>query len=149
MTITLSWIPTLDPDFANSLALRYGWPLSLRLRLDVLLHGSATPSRPLALAALAFDVASVIALVLATLVATHIGACLLNRKPRRTVASLCMLVVAAAMILAFCRWKTSIMISVMFCAFFYCVASLVALAGMILLRLELPRIEEPGPDPRD
>ncbi len=145
VAITLSRIPILDPDFADSLALRYGWPLSLRLKLDVLLHRAATPSRSLTFAALAFDLASVIALVLATLVATHIGACLLNRKPRRTVASLGMLVAAAAIILALCRWSSSILISVLFCAFFYGVASLVALAGMVLLRLELPRAEEPGP----
>jgi hypothetical protein len=149
VAITLSQIPILAPDFAESLALRYGWPLSLRLKLDVLLYPSAAPSRSLTLAAWAFDVASAIALVLATLVATHLGACLLNRKTRRTVGSLCRLVLATAMILASCRWKTSIMISVMLCTFFYGVASLVALAGMILLRLELPRIEEPAPDRPD
>lgn len=147
VAITLARIPLLDPDFADSLALRYGWPVSLRLKLDVVLHHSATPSPTLAFAAMAFDVASVVALVLATLVATHIGACLLNRKPRRTVASLCILVAAAAMILALCRWNISIMTHVMFCAFFYGVASLVALAGMVLFRLELPRAEEPGPEP--
>ncbi|MHB1558109.1 MAG: hypothetical protein ACYC61_11655 [Isosphaeraceae bacterium] len=147
VAITLSRIPLLDPDFTDSLALRYGWPLSVRLRLDVMLHHSATPSPTLAFAAMAFDVASVIALVLATLVATHIGACLLNRKPRRTVASLCILVAAAAAILALCRLSQSITNSVMFCAFFYGVASLVTLTGMVLFRLELPRAEEPGPDP--
>ncbi len=147
VAITLSRIPLLEPDFADSLALRYGWPLSRRLTLDVMLHRSATPSPTLALAAMAFDVASVIALVLATLVATHIAACLLNRKPRRTVSSLCILVAAAAMILASCRLSQTITTSVMLCAFFYGLASLVTLAGMVLFRLELPRTEEPGPNP--
>lgn len=46
VALALFWLPILDPDVVDSLALRYGWPLSLRLKLDVMLQRSAiVPSR--------------------------------------------------------------------------------------------------------
>ncbi len=144
---SLVWIVFLDPSsLAMDTANRFGWPLSFRLLIDTMSHPSApAPSLLLVVAVVAVNLALGLALVASALVTTHIGACLLVGKSRTTVRSLCLTVVAVALFLGLCRWQKGFLMHALYWASFYGVASLIMIVTALLIRLELPRADRPGP----
>jgi hypothetical protein len=131
---SLFFIIFVDVDFYQ-----YGWPLSHHLTPRT----SPASSGSVSVAALAADLVISAALLASACVTTQVAACLLVRSPRLTVRILGFVVIVIAMLLAACRWKANYFTYVLYGGFFYSVASLAVLVVSVLLRLELPRVEDP------
>jgi hypothetical protein len=138
---SLFFINFVDVDFARNLSDLYGWPFGHRPRAP------RTPdlSGVQAAAVLGADLLISAILLASACATTQVAACLLVRSPRLTVRILSIGVLVTAMLLAASRWKEGYFIYVLYGGFYYSVASLIVLILSVLLRLELPRVEDPAP----
>jgi hypothetical protein len=122
-------------ELASFLAARYGWPFSYHLWLS---PHPGTAGALIAAAAMAADLVISAALLAAACATTQIAAVLLAPSPRVNVRHLVLWVFLMSLFLAACRLKVDFLIHSLLAGFCYGLASLIALALCLLLRMELP-----------
>ena len=136
---SLYWMTFVDQDFARNLSDLYGWPF----RYHFMDPREAGPAGVFYTAALAADLAILVAMLASACAITQIVACLLVRSPRLTLRIVGHLIAVIALLLAGWRLKAALLIDLFYSGFFYSLASLIVLVVCLLLHLELPERDDP------